>query len=473
MKSKLFTKLLGLFVLLLVFQAAAMQFVFIPFLADRLLDLPPDKTALLFQKDVLWSGLIALAVALSLAVWVASRIAARLQQVLTFARRLADLDLGTRLPLTGNDVLAAPETALNQAVEQLEKHFAEIESRRQELAAMLDSMQEAVVAITPEGAVRWSNATMQRMAGTQIHTGRPLVHSLRDPDVLACVRAAQDQREIRYGRASSLVPGRIFEINAAPLPSGGALVVLHDVTRVELAEKSRRDFIANVSHELRTPLTSIQGYVETLIEDSFPLPEAAREFLGIVLKNTTRMNRLTEDLLALASVESPDYKLALQPSRASALVHDAIESLGGIVGDSGVTIESTGAPGSIVMADPDAMNQVFGNLIENAIKYGKAGQRICVGARALESVVEFSVRDFGPGIASEHLGRIFERFYRIDKARSRESGGTGLGLAIVKHIVLAHGGRIWAESELGKGATFRFTLPIAPAPADPPSPYAA
>ena len=159
------------------------------------------------------------------------------------------------------------EAALNQTAERLGESFAEIESRRQELAAMLDSMQEAVVAITPEGLVRWSNAVMQRIAGTQIRAGRPLVHSVRDPEVLACVRAALEQREARSGRASSLAPGRIFEINAAPMPSGGALVVLHDVTRIEAAEKSRREFIANVSHELRTPLTSIQGYVETLIED--------------------------------------------------------------------------------------------------------------------------------------------------------------------------------------------------------------
>ena len=228
--------------------------------------------------------------------------------------------------------------------------------------------------------------------------------------------------------------------------------MLHDVTRIEAAEKSRRDFIANVSHELRTPLTSIQGYVETLVEDPVPKPETTREFLGVILKNATRMNRLTEDLLALASVESPDYKLAAQPIRASALVQDAIESLGGMVVDSGVELESAGAPDALVMADPDAMNQVFGNLIENALKYGKAGKRIRVGARLLEDEVEFFVQDFGPGIASEHLERIFERFYRVDKARSRESGGTGLGLAIVKHIVQAHGGRIWAESELGAGA---------------------
>jgi two-component system phosphate regulon sensor histidine kinase PhoR len=337
---------------------------------------------------------------------------------------------------------------------------------------MMDSMQEAVVAITPEGVVHWANAVMQRVAGTQIAAGRPLVHSVRDPDVLACVRGALEQREVRFGRARSLAPGRIFEINAAPLPTGGALLVLHDVTRVEAAEKSRRDFVANVSHELRTPLTSIQGYVETLIEEPQPDPETAREFLGVILKNATRMNRLTEDLLALAGVESPDYRLVARPTRASALVHEAIDSLGGMVVESEVELESAGAPDSCVMADPDAINQVFGNLIENALKYGKAGKRICVGARLLDHEVEFMVRDFGPGIPSEHLERIFERFYRIDKARSRESGGTGLGLAIVKHIVMTHGGRIWAESELGAGAEFHFTLPLAPGPQHPLAPAA-
>ena len=148
-------------------------------------------------------------------------------------------------------------------------------------------------------------------------------------------------------------------------------------------------------------------------------------------------------------------------------MQDAIESLGGMVVDSGVELQSAGAPDALVMADPDAMNQVFGNLIENAMKYGKTGKRILVGARPLEDEVEFFVQDFGPGIASEHLERIFERFYRVDKARSRESGGTGLGLAIVKHIVQAHGGRIWAESELGSGAAFHFTLPLRPGPTAP------
>ena len=456
MTSKVFIKLLGLFVLLLVFHTLVMEIVF-----HSMVEKTAGATLRQLGREAFWSGAIALAVALPLAAWAAGRISIRLQSVVAFARRIADGDLTARLDQGGKDELTVMETALNQTAERLGKNFAELESRRQELAAMLDSMQEAVVAITPEGFVRWSNAVMQRTAGTQIRPGRPLVHSVRDPELLACVRGALERREVCFGRASSLAPGRVFEVNAAPLPSGGALVVLHDVTSVEAAQKSRHEFVANVSHELRTPLTSIQGYVETLIEDPNPKPETTREFLGVILKNATRMNRLTEDLLALASVESPDYKLALQPARASVLVRDAIESLGGIVVDSGIKLQSAGAPDSVVMADPDAMNQVFGNLIENAVKYAKDGKRIRVGARPLDGEIQFTVQDFGPGIASEHLERIFERFYRIDKARSRESGGTGLGLAIVKHIVQAHGGRIWAQSELGKGVAFHFTLPLA------------
>jgi two-component system phosphate regulon sensor histidine kinase PhoR len=451
LNSKILTRLFGVIALLLALQAALTELVF-HFAVHR----------------ARWSALIALAISLPIAAWVATRITARLRRVVAFARQIAAGDLTVRLPeRLRDDDLSAMESALNQTAERLHSSFAESKSRGQELAAILDSMQEAVFAVTSEGYVRWSNAVMQRIAGTQIHAGRALVHSVRDPDVLNCLRGALERRELCFGRASSLAPGRVFEINAAPLAGGGALVVLHDVTSIEAAERSRREFIANVSHELRTPLTSIQGYVETLLDDSVSRPETSREFLGIILKNATRMNRLTEDLLALASVESPDYKLVLQPMRASTLVSDAINALGGIVVDSGVKLESAGAPDAQIMADPDAMTQVFGNLIENSLKYAKSGKSIQVGAKLAGGEVVFSVRDFGPGISSEHLDRIFERFYRIDKARSRESGGTGLGLAIVKRIVQAHGGRIWAESELGAGATFSFALPVAESPSEP------
>ncbi len=222
--------------------------------------------------------------------------------------------------------------------------------------------------------------------------------------------------------------------------------------------------MANVSHELRTPLTSITGYVETVVDGEEQLSEQGREFLGVVLRNANRMTRLTADLLALANVEAGDYRIKPQAVRADLLLDDAVEGLAGMVTDSGVQLERAPATPSAVLADPDALNQVLGNLIENAMKYGRSGRRVRVGARELEGAVEFSVQDFGQGIASEHLQRIFERFYRVDKARSRDSGGTGLGLAIVKHIVLAHGGTVWAESELGAGSTFLFTLPKAAGP---------
>jgi two-component system phosphate regulon sensor histidine kinase PhoR len=473
MTSKVFARLLGLFIALLVIYTVASALVF------RVFFEPSSQIDLeLLGRKALLGSLLALIVAIPLAALVARRFSARLSRVITFARRIADGDLTARInaldtttgPFSGIAELSSMEAALNETAVRLGRDFSELQSGRDELAVMLDSMQEAVVAITSSGFVRWSNSVMQGILGSQMAPGRPLVHFVRDPELLACVRGALERGELCVGRASLLAPGRVFEVNAAPLPAGGALVVLHDVTKIEAAQKSRREFVANVSHELRTPLTSIQGYVETLIEDPHPSPETTLEFLGVILKNTSRMNRLTEDLLALASVESPDYKLCMQPVRASVLLQDAIDSIGGIVVDSGVQLQSAGAPDSIVMADPDAMHQVFGNLMENALKYAGSGKKIRAGARLLASEVQFTIQDFGPGISSEHLERIFERFYRVDKARSRESGGTGLGLAIVKHIVLAHGGRIWAESELGKGASFHFTLPMAPAPQSAPQP---
>jgi two-component system phosphate regulon sensor histidine kinase PhoR len=462
MTRKVFYKLLGLFALLLVFHAAVMELFF-----HQIVENSAVSSLNVLGRQALLSGVAAILVALPLAAWFSLNISRRLRRMVNFAHRIAEGDLEARLDDSYRDEISTMAAALNTTAARLQQSFAEVESRRRELAALLDSMQEAVVAITREGTVSWSNSVMQRLTGTQIREGRALVQSVRDPDVLACVEGALRDREVGFGRATSLIPGRIFEINAAPMPGGGAVAVLHDVTSVEAGERSRRDFIANVSHELRTPLTSISGYVETLLEDPNPKPETTREFLQIILKNSNRMNRLTEDLLELASVESPDYKITPQPIRASALVEDAIESLAGLVVDSGVALESGGAPANVVLADPDAMTQVFGNLIENAMKYGKSGGRVRVYAQLLESYgeVEFVVQDFGPGMAYEHLNRIFERFYRIDKARSRDSGGTGLGLAIVKHIVQAHGGRIWAESELGAGAAFHFTLPLVAVPA--------
>jgi two-component system, OmpR family, phosphate regulon sensor histidine kinase PhoR len=430
----------------------------------------------ILRRGIVLASLFSLVVATLLAALLAQRGAKRLARIVVFAKRIASGDLTARVEEGDLDEISAVAHALDVTASRLEQSFHALESSRSELTALLDSMQEAVIAINPQGQVSWCNAVMQKIALSPVQEGRALVHSIRDPEVLSSVAAALTQRQASRRRAISVAPGKIFEVNAAPMPGGGAVAVLHDVSEKERSETTRRDFVANVSHELRTPLTCITGYVETLLDDESLKPQA-REFLQIILKNASRMNRLTEDLLALASVESGDYKLRLQKIKASTLVEEAVGSLTGLVLDSALNLEVGEITDESVMADLDALSQVFGNLVENAMKYGKVGGRVRVGARKQEGMIEFYVQDFGPGIASEHLSRIFERFYRVDKARSRESGGTGLGLAIAKHIVHAHGGDIRCESELGFGATFLFRLPeivpTAAARTPGPSPLAA
>jgi len=347
---------------------------------------------------------------------------------------------------------------------------------RHELEALLDSMQDAVVAVDSAGRIQWTNQKMQRLipgssVQSAVRVGHALVQTIRDPDVLECVRLALDERVVSERRTTTMVPGRIFEVNASPMPGGGAVAVLHDITRIEQVERTQRDFVANVSHELRTPLTSITGYVETLL-DHETLSPVAEEFLSTILKNATRMNRLTEDLLTMARVESQEAKLHPAPVRSDQLVRDAVEAMRGLVQDEAAELAIGVTTSAEVLADTDSVLQVLGNLIENGIKYGKGRNspqsRVVVSAREVAGTdgdalgaVEFSVRDFGQGIGSEHLGRIFERFYRVDKARSRESGGTGLGLSIARHMVESQGGTIRAESELNGGSNFLVTLPKA------------
>jgi len=370
--------------------------------------------------------------------------------------------------------------AISVASEHVERALNGASESRRELEAMIDSMQDAVVAVDAAGRIQWSNQRLQRLLpdtsySSAVRLGHALVQTIRDPGVLECVRTTLDQRIVSEGRSTSLVPGRIFEVNVSPMPGGGAVAVFHDITRIEQVERTQRDFVANVSHELRTPLTSISGYVETLLDHEAALSTQAREFLSTILKNATRMNRLTEDLLVMARVESSEQELHPAPIPADILVRDAVQAMSGLVQDTSAVLEIGEVTTAEVVADTDAILQVLSNLIENGIKYGQARDephcRILVSAREVSDpngsygpgggAVEFSVRDFGPGIASEHLNRIFERFYRVDKARSRESGGTGLGLAIARHMVQTHGGTIRAESELNAGSNFIFTLPKA------------
>ena len=364
--------------------------------------------------------------------------------------------------------------AIETTAVRLTARLSASQEARLQLEALLDSMQDAVVAVDGVGRILWTNQKMQRLipesaAANPVRVGHALVQTVRDPEVLACVRTALEERSVCERRTTTLLPGKIFEVNASPMPGGGAVAVLHDITRIEELERAQRDFVANVSHELRTPLTSISGYVETLLDHEASLSPVAKEFLGTILKNSTRMGRLTEDLLTMARVESLEAEVRPVPVRADVLIADAVKAMAGLVQDEQAELEIGETTPVEVLADVDSMLQVLGNLIENGIKYGKPRNaersRVVISARVVSEggVVEFSVRDFGQGIASEHLHRIFERFYRVDKARSRESGGTGLGLAIARHMVEAQGGTIRAESELSAGSNFLVDIPRASA----------
>ncbi len=409
---------------------------------------------------LLIASAMAFVLALLIAATAAQYIARRLRRIVEFADKVAAGDLTARISEPSRDEIGQVAAALDKTARQLEENFAALQTSQRQLETLLNSMQDAVIAVASDGRVQWANRSMHRLLPQRTRLNAPVVETVRDPDFLRAVRSATEDRKVISARAASILPGRSFDVTAAPMPGGSAVAVLRDLTETERIEKTRRDFIANVSHELRTPLTSIQGYAETLLDNGCEknhLPE----FLEIIRKNAARMSLLTEDLLTLARVESGEQRFDSQPVAPAELLHDALESFRELARAQGVELTTGDSTAPMVNADREAIHQVLSNLIDNALKYGAKGGRVVVGARSSGNAVEFYVQDFGPGIPSEHLPRLFERFYRVDKARSRESGGTGLGLAIAKHIVMAHGGSIWAQSELNHGSTFSFTLPVA------------
>jgi two-component system phosphate regulon sensor histidine kinase PhoR len=415
------------------------------------------------RRDLIEGSAVAGLLALLLAFIATQSIGRRLLRITDFAERVAAGDLSARIQEGAGDEIAHVASALDKTARKLEEGFSALENSRQTLETLLNSMQEAVIAVAQDERVLWANQRMERLLPSGVRLGAPLVQSVRDPEILASVQSALTTRDVTMARAAKIFSGRVFDVTAAPMPGGGAVAVLHDQSEIERVEKTRRDFIANVSHELRTPLTSIQGYAETLME-SRGMPADLREFVEIIRKNAMRMARLTEDLLVLARVESGEQKLNFQTAMPNQLLDDAVQTFHELALAGGIELSVMNTASSAVSVDRDAIHQVFTNLIDNALKYGDQGGKVLVGACESEEGVQFYVRDFGSGISSEHLPRLFERFYRVDKARSLESGGTGLGLAIAKHVVRAHSGTIHVESELNHGSTFYFTLPREPVP---------
>lgn len=417
------------------------------------------------------SAWVALGVGAAVALWLAwqfARIAMEDEAVLRAAvHALAEgREIEASPVLRGHDRLLATIVAASLDVRQnLELSVA----RREKLEALLDSMPDAVTSVDGGGRIIWANKAMQRLVNTfgSVRAGHSLVQTIRAPEVLECMQAVLQSRSLTESRTVSLSPGHLFSVSAAPMPDGGAVVVLRDMTRLEQGERAQREFVANVSHELRTPLTSIQGYVEMLLdgEDQGVATGEEREFLEAILKSARRMARLTDDLLALARVESGEQKLEPRPVAVKTLIEEATGAVAGLVKEKNGSLSVGPLPELDVLADQDAVVQILSNLVANALSYGRPSNGVsrveltAQGGAGTE--VRFGVRDFGEGIASEHLHRLFERFYRVDKVRSRDSGGTGLGLAIAKQLVEAQHGTIWVESTLGRGSVFYFTLPRA------------
>jgi two-component system, OmpR family, phosphate regulon sensor histidine kinase PhoR len=443
-RNRIFSKLLACFVLVIASVIVTLNFFLVP------------------ARQLLLSSVAGLVVAILISGAVAQSLARRLQKIVQFSEHIASGDLSARIEESWGDDFGLIAAGLDKAARELQKEFSALRTSQHELETLLNSMEDAVIAIGLDYRVQWANQSMDALVPQGTRIGSPVVETVRDPDFLRAVRGASQTHSVLTARATSILPGRTFEVTAAPLPGGGAVAVLRDLTETERVEKTRRDFIANVSHELRTPLTSIQGYAETLLDGSSE-NNHSREFLDIIRKNASRMSRLTEDLLTLARVESGEQRFDVQPVLPGELLHEAVESFENVARAHGVELRVEDSAPEPVSADREAIHQVFSNLVDNALKYAASGGQLVLGARPAEYGVEFYVRDFGGGIPSEHLPRLFERFYRVDKARSRESGGTGLGLAIAKHIVLAHDGAIRAESDLNHGSVFLFTLPLATA----------
>jgi two-component system phosphate regulon sensor histidine kinase PhoR len=340
-----------------------------------------------------------------------------------------------------------------------------IEAKAQQ-QVLFNSMLEGLLLLDRNRKIYLANRAFKSLFGIKSELrGKTVLEALRVHELDELVNQVEAKGQVlNYELKLPDLSERWLQVNAAAISSStgereGTILVFHDLTRLKQLERTREEFVANVSHELRTPLSLIKGYVETLLDGARNNPEVAQRFLKIIERNTQRLDLLIQDLLTISALESERIKLALLPTNLRPLAEKIFADLNARAEAKSIQLIND-MPELVAMADANRVDQVLANLVDNAIKYGRTNGKVTVGGKPLEGgKIEIYVRDDGPGIPPESLDRVFERFYRVDKARSRDQGGTGLGLSIVKHIVQAHGGKVWVESELGKGSTFYFTLP--------------
>lgn len=406
----------------------------------------------------------------------------RVHRLQDFSRRVAGGDFRPLPQKPHTDELGGLASVFNDTAMHLGATIRSLTEERNRSAAILRSMVEGIAVVDARERVTFCNEAFAKIWGVSFVgiEGKPAIDVIRQPDILTLIRQALAGSEGLHGEISfgSAHP-RSFSVTVAPIPSldggmassksqgnsgtFGAVIALHEITDIRRLEQMRKDFVANVSHELRTPLTAIQGFAETLLAGALEDQQNNRHFLEIIRNHAARLARLTDDLLKLSRIEAGKLEMDFQPTDLGTLIDAAVETAADAASHKQLSLTCAGLSHNLpcVRGDAGLLREVLRNLLDNAIQYTPAGGRIEVSAAANESFTIVTVADTGIGIPRADQPRIFERFYRVDVARSREVGGTGLGLAIAKHIVEGHGGQIWVESTVGEGSTFHFSIPLA------------
>jgi two-component system, OmpR family, phosphate regulon sensor histidine kinase PhoR len=375
------------------------------------------------------------------------------------------------LPLDrNNDELADLSGTLNQTALKLDQTIKALIGEKNQSAAILAGMEEGVVVVDTDKRVIFCNSAFREAAGVSNVSweGRPVMELIRHSDLLSLLQKASTCNEVIHGEMTvGSVRTNSFAVTCAPIQtnasSAGTVMVLHDISEIRRLERARRDFVANVSHEFRTPLTAIRGFAETLLDGGLEDVDNRRRFIEIIYNHSLRLVSLTDDLLRLAQIESEQLPLEFVPVAIAAFVEPCIETTRVKAKQKDLVLETDFVPDlPPIRGDIRALQGVLQELLDNAIRYSSPGGKIGIKMAAQGSEIVISVSDTGIGIPQADQERIFERFYRTDPARSRESGGTGLGLSIAKHMIEAHGGRIKVESEVGRGSTFHIFLPVQP-----------
>jgi two-component system, OmpR family, phosphate regulon sensor histidine kinase PhoR len=416
------------------------------------------------RRALVIGGVVAVGAALALSFLLSRALVEPLRAIHAALVQISGGDLGARVRYRSADELGQVARAIDRMASDLEQSHGEISAERDRLETVLRVMVEGVLVVDHELHILLANPRVRELLGTrgELEGRRPL-EAIRSADVHDLLVEALASRGPVRRELSLGGDRRVLAVQAASFSIGGskgAVAVFHDMTEVRRLETVRRDFVANASHEIKTPLTAIRGFAETLLARELQ-PEENRKYLGIILSHSERLSRLVEDLLELSRLESGATKLEPAPLDVAAVATRLCEELAPRIRERGFDVSVQGAGRPRAFADRRAVEQILQNLLDNALKYADSGKRIDVRVSHDGGAVRVDVADRGPGISDADRARIFERFYRVDRGRSREQGGTGLGLAIVKHLVQASGGEISVESTPGVGSTFSFTLPAA------------